>query len=1688
MLYTRNAFYFRKFFAKDVARDRDRDLDLNFIAPLHPDKSRFEKGFAKLIYANRDDVGKFLTSTALKVAVDDQAIYELIQNADDCKSSFFSVSFNEKYLLCINNGNAFSDQDMSAIINIAANYKEGEDIGTFGIGFKILHRLVGKENGRDAIINDYAGPIIFSWNKYFQLEKFLNGEEIKIGGYDSEKKQYSYEKDQENAWLIKILYTCFPSHLGEKVRLKDYETQETKFEENELAEMREFLKNSLVNVNLQETNNLKSGSIFFLKLGEGKYKFLRDGIDKIKSGLSYSLKFLNRLTKIYIDGEEIKEQQVIAYSKSYPLGETEFEFVNPENLNRDIKFTFAFHKYYSQSKSLRDEIIPNLYTFFSMDDERNGFSFILHCNAFAMHNSRRFLEPNSEINQRLLPIIAKDIAQYVELQKEKNRELFLSLYANLLLSNEPKSKPHINNYFFKFLKDYLHHNIPTQRSYSDSPENVKIKDTFLEVSPSDFGCSEIEWFYWNNEKMDNVLIIEARKPEKLNLDKWSIIDLIKYAVQQNKIDEINNWIKKIELETSQIFAEEKRLKGADNTQDFKRKAKPYYSLLSEINKNILKSNFEFIAKIKLFKFSDGNFYSLSEIFESGDLLFNYEKTFDVRYELQNIGFVTSVINIDSINSKGSANYSNIKELVQTKISDLHLFQKIATKVKHNNLKKGQKHKLFVALENFDGVDVEKLRDLELFKNSQGNVYPLRNLLKGDLYVPNWLFSFKIHIAEYIPELDKYLLQESEIYKALILPYWEEITKSITEFKPFYEKVVSYFNLDDKNASLSNQKFIYLNNVEGFVSANEVFYNSKFIQIPKYKYFQDAVLRLIDVKTPNIEILSFLAKAPFKIDNSDLFDNGINDNTELSLDEIKSILAFSKINNEHFFEKFFIEKQQNTFLVSSKADDVYQIRPSKEVRLFIIANLADIFKVLPFELDEDYKDEVGIIQGEKLYDLILDYVNDKDDYKEQLVDIIHYDEPKRKFLLQLTEVRLFSEKQYNNEDFEFKVLERACNINVLRSENDVQTFRDKIVIETEGEDISISVIQAKDEVVIENHKFSLSKILPDTYQNSDHLSRLISQFVVNGINKEQIENLFGIKREVEPNEIFNLFSEQNVILQNAEQLSFLLMYAKVFDGNIENFKVKTLDEKEWELKYDYYINSFSFISDDYLLKSEYSDICEIFELPVAIGNSEHQILAQPYFKKNTFICPNIKSTLSDEEKLDFLDFIFNKYKNIRTQFTKDVDWTKINGIDTNILLGFSPNHSVFPNQYACESEVLPDYLIKWIGKEENKIDFLSDLGVWTENSVIVELRKFLKGGSKEFHNNRIAQETRFNEDETTLFNSFVWLKENELTLKTAEQFETFKKAVDVISDNRTNTGNLEIQVVFDFQKLAENSTEWEESYYENWRVESDVSIFLYEGELPKSISLDEIEDFVFYYFYEGNTAIYEKNNIYINQNSDVKKELRKLELENDDYNFDGLWQNKLDVLEKENAQLRRANEATLGTEFSTDISINDQAEALRIAKEIVKGKLEDEGFEFRNGIGEFSVISGVFKENKEHPLVVKSYVYTDAPLKINPIEWKHLMKNNSMFWLHFGNRRLGCLKINELVRNQDKLTISFSTENLDVEDRLEKFAELLHYFGNVHFDFNSIKPSDYSIAKDLSDYRFDERRNEEDLSGDDENLL
>ena len=43
---------------------------------------------------------------------------------------------------------------------------------------------------------------------------------------------------------------------------------------------------------------------------------------------------------------------------------------------------------------------------------------------------------------------------------------------------------------------------------------------------------------------------------------------------------------------------------------------------------------------------------------------------------------------------------------------------------------------------------------------------------------------------------------------------------------------------------------------------------------------------------------------------------------------------------------------------------------------------------------------------------------------------------------------------------------------------------------------------------------------------------------------------------------------------------------------------------------------------------------------------------------------------------------------------------------------------------------------------------------------------------------------------------------------------------------------------------------------------------------------------------------------------------------------------------------------------------------------------------------------------------------------------------------------------DLVRNQSNISLSFSTENLDIEERIEAFCTALHYFKELHFDFSS----------------------------------
>jgi hypothetical protein len=188
-----------------------------------------------------------------------------------------------------------------------------------------------------------------------------------------------------------------------------------------------------------------------------------------------------------------------------------------------------------------------------------------------------------------------------------------------------------------------------------------------------------------------------------------------------------------------------------------------------------------------------------------------------------------------------------------------------------------------------------------------------------------------------------------------------------------------------------------------------------------------------------------------------------------------------------------------------------------------------------------------------------------------------------------------------------------------------------------------------------------------------------------------------------------------------------------------------------------------------------------------------------------------------------------------------------------------------------------------------------------------------------------------------------------------------------------------------------------------------------------------------------------------------------------------------------SQLVTNNTASIGTDRNSGLSKAQQIAANQEAQKIVKQHLEELGFSFPNGIGGFST-TFVEKDGEKYPIVIKSYKKQDEDFHINANEWIHLMQQNSMLWASLGDGRVSHINIFDLLRNQSHLSISFSTENLDIEDRLKKFADLLHYFKDVQFDFDSFSAPYRSAADNLQDYRFDTRQTEDDITDNDSDVM
>ena len=565
----------RKFRNWIKRQEQMNNRDENFIGYSNTGKSSDDpneiRGCFNFFHSSAPDIESRL-SAMLGMAQDSQAIYEFVQNAVDCNSTAFFMFYEENHFIVINNGDPFTRDSVRAILNFAQTTKaRDENIGKFGVGFKLVHRMVGEGNGLHELTKDYSGPILFSWSSKEQLISLIRSENIE----DLKTDENENWNNSDSPWFFKILLTCvpiLPNNIDNCLRDIEFKERKDLFTSEEFYSFKNFLKSVWENNNDKfEQENLNQGSLFYLKLGPDKENKLNEDFEYFKKGVHYSLSFISNLMnkkglqRIYFKGEDPIEKKDIDIHLEPPfiIKKTTDEFLeireqlNQNDQNIDINIVFGFQKFENSRNYGNLRQSPNFYKFFPIAKEICGLNFIIHSNIFEIDASRREFVQKDKRNLYVLEKTAKELQTRLEDYKKSNIEVYDNIFLSILFSEGYDKKDEwIKTALLTPLKKYIINNCPTSNNNLYQPAScVVFKDTALNIQPQDFGIQNKYWFKWSKDKFSEIKKVDGRRDESCSTiikSSWTIIDLIKVG----DIIKIKNWYNSLDIDSKKLFNNE----------------------------------------------------------------------------------------------------------------------------------------------------------------------------------------------------------------------------------------------------------------------------------------------------------------------------------------------------------------------------------------------------------------------------------------------------------------------------------------------------------------------------------------------------------------------------------------------------------------------------------------------------------------------------------------------------------------------------------------------------------------------------------------------------------------------------------------------------------------------------------------------------------------------------------------------------------------------------------------------------------------------------------------------------------------------------------------------------------------------------------------------------------------------------
>lgn len=540
-------------------------------------------------------------------------------------------------------------------------------------------------------------------------------------------------------------------------------------------------------------------------------------------------------------------------------------------------------------------------------------------------------------------------------------------------------------------------------------------------------------------------------------------------------------------------------------------------------------------------------------------------------------------------------------------------------------------------------------------------------------------------------------------------------------------------------------------------------------------------------------------------------------------------------------------------------------------------------------------------------------------------------------------------------------------------------------------------------------------------------------------------------------------------QNSEQTQILLNKTYLDNELVSNYNISndvtiTIDQVPYKLQVcdllpdrktsimQRFRELFPFVSVT-LKELEQSQILkEIVETVKLKGVSPAQLVFISLINKTrncTSYYPLSEDKVKNVNILQCLEYCFNH--NIRLKLPQ---FNNSKGVNFNIQNKYF-NHS---KDVLLARELLPIEIQQWADNEEKK-QFLFDLGVYKADNSVIKLRTDWLNGVDTNNNVSASEETL----EWIHSKSSLLLHENAANRK--ERIALLRRLLVDNYERKNNTLCDKTAIVWNDNKK-----------YLEWSTKKGVTIKVCPNGIPVELYH---KDFTYCTVYEDSYLVHDKT-IYISGISEAKDILKKVSASTSIFTIEDWYymfsvssdayndlQKEKDILNKRIEELERklyelhAVSPTLCAGEDDDISKQKQKEAQLEAQKYLLSMQRGIwqfplGYAELNAEGELNYYSKfrvVDADGNDMLIVLKSYKYRNEPFKINPIEWDSIMEEGAKMFIYTGNDVVEIDK-EEIVKNQTKIAVRFSAENLDVKEKIQEFSDLLHYFNDIHFDFES----------------------------------